>query len=168
MSVESGSTAELLPEYVYSQVPARFTGIEASGKLRLLDAGQTLDLELHGDWVRAVNTNTGEWLPRIAPVRLGASLVWAQGPWSARLDTRHSQAQTDGPAGQLPSQSYTLVNAALSYRQQMGTTTALWFARLDNAGDVLAYSATSILTQSAPGKAPLPGRSLKVGLQLAF
>ena len=167
-SEESGGAADILPEYVYSQVPARFTGLEASGKLRLLDAGQTLDLELHGDWVRAVNTTTGEWLPRIAPVRVGASLVWAQGPWSARLDTKHSGAQTDGPAGQLPTQAYTLVNAALSYRQQMGNTTALWFARLDNAGDVLAYSATSILTQSAPGKAPLPGRSLKLGLQLAF
>ena len=168
MSVESGGTAELLPEYVYTQVPARFTGLEASGRIRLLDAGQTLDLELQGDWVRAVNTNTGEWLPRIAPVRLGASLVWAQGPWSARLDTRHNRAQTDGPASQLPTAAYTLVNASLGYRQQMGTTTALWFARLDNAGDVLAYSATSVLTQSAPGKAPMPGRSLKVGLQLAF
>ena len=167
-SVESGGTADILPEYVYTQVPARFTGIEASGKLRLLDAGQTLDLELRGDWVRAVNTTTGEWLPRIAPVRMGASLVLAQGPWSARLDANHNRAQTDGPAAQLASPAYSLVNASLSYRQQMGTTTALWFTRLDNAGDVLAYSATSILTQSAPGKAPLPGRSLKVGLQLAF
>ena len=167
-SVESGGTADTLPEYVYTQVPARFTGIEASGKLRLLEAGQTLDLELQGDWVRAINTATGEWLPRIAPVRVGASLVWAQGPWGARLDAKHSGAQTDGPVGQLPSQAYTLVNAALSYRQQMGKTTALWFARLENAGDVLAYSATSILTQSAPGKAPLPGRSVKLGLQLAF
>ena len=167
-SVESDGTANILPEYVYTQVPARFTGLEASGKLRLLDAGQTLDLELHGDWVRAINTATGEWLPRIAPVRVGASLVWAQGPWGARLDAKHSGAQTDGPAGQLPSQAYTLVNASVSYRQQMGKTTALWFARLENAGDVLAYSATSILTQSAPGKAPLPGPSVKLGLQLAF
>lgn len=167
-SLESGGTADILPEYVYTQVPARFTGLEASGKLRLLDAGQTLDLELRGDWVRAANTTTGEWLPRIAPVRLGASLVWAQGAWSARLDANHSHAQTDGPAGQLASQPYTLVNAALGYRQPMGATTALWFARLDNAGDVLAYSATSILSQSAPGKAPLPGRSLKLGLQLVF
>jgi len=168
MSVESGGTAGILPEYVYTQVPARFTGIEANGKIRLLDAGQTVDLELRADWLRAINTNTGEGLPRIAPVRLGASMVWAQGPWSARLDANHNQAQTNGPAGQLASQSYTLVNAALSYRQQLGSNTALWFARLDNANDVLAYSATSILTQSAPGKAPLPGRSLKVGVQLAF
>lgn len=167
-SEESGGMADILPEYIYSQITARFTGLEASGKLRLLDAGQSLDLELHGDWVRAVNTTTGEWLPRIAPMRLGASLVWAQGPWSARLDARHNAAQTNGPSNQLATQAYNLVNAALSYRQQMGSTTALWFARLDNAGDVLAYSATSILTQSAPGKAPLPGRSLKLGVQMAF
>ena len=167
-SLESGGMAEILPEYVYRQVQARFSGMEASGKLRVLDAGQTLDVELRGDVVRAINTSSGEALPRIAPVRIGGSLVWAQGPWGARLDANHNRAQTDGPAGQLASQAYTLVNAALSYRQQMGSTTALWFARLDNAGDALAYSATSVLTQSAPGKAPLPGRSLKLGLQLAF
>jgi iron complex outermembrane receptor protein len=44
----------------------------------------------------------------------------------------------------------------------------LWYARVDNIGDVEAYSASSILTQTAPGKAPLPGRSLKVGMQLNF
>ena len=38
----------------------------------------------------------------------------------------------------------------------------------DNLGDVLAYSPTSVLTQTAPGRAPLPGRSLKVGVQVAF
>lgn len=167
-SVESGGLADILPEYVYNQVKARFTGLEASGKLRVLDAGQKLDLEMRGDWVRAINSETGEPLPRIAPVRVGASLVWAQGPWGARLDANHSRAQTDGPAGQIPSQAYTLVNASVNYLQQARGTRVLWFARLVNMGDVLAYSATSILTQSAPGKAPLPGRSLKVGMQLAF
>ncbi len=172
-SIESGGAAEVLPEYIYTQVPARFTGVEASGKIRLFETGQTLDLELRGDWVRATNTTTGEALPRIAPARVGASLVWAQGPWSARLDANHNRAQTDGPPGQLPGQAYTLVNVSASYKQSLGNAmgtpaTALWFARLDNAGDVLAYSATSILTQSAPCKAPLPGRSLRVGVQMAF
>ena len=41
-------------------------------------------------------------------------------------------------------------------------------ALLHDIGDTLAYSSTSILTQTAPGKAPLPGRSLKVGVQLTF
>ena len=30
------------------------------------------------------------------------------------------------------------------------------------------YSATSVLTQTAPGKAPLPGRSVKLGMQASF
>ncbi len=167
-SVESGGAAGVLPEYVYTQVRARFTGLEANGKLRLLDAGHTLDLELRGDWVRAINTTTGEPLPRIAPVRLGASLVWAQGPWGARLDATHARAQTDVPTGQLASDAYSLVNAALTYQQKAGSTQVLWYARVDNLGDALAYKVTSILTQTAPGKAPLPGRSLKLGVQLAF
>lgn len=44
----------------------------------------------------------------------------------------------------------------------------LWYARIDNAADKLAYSATSILTRTAPGKSPLPGRSLKLGLRASF
>jgi iron complex outermembrane receptor protein len=34
--------------------------------------------------------------------------------------------------------------------------------------NALAYSATSVLTTTVFPKAPLPGRSLKVGLRLAF
>jgi iron complex outermembrane receptor protein len=149
-------------------VQARFTGLEASAKLRLLAAAHTLDLELRGDWVRAINTSTGEALPRIAPVRVGAALVWAQGPWSARLDASHASAQTEVAAGQLASDAYTLVNASVTYLQKAGGTNTLWYARVDNLGDTLAYPVTSILTQTAPGKAPLPGRSLKLGVQLAF
>lgn len=167
-SLESGGTAAVLPEYAYTQVQARFSGLEASGKIRLLDTGHTVDVELRGDWVRATNTTSGAPLPRIAPLRLGASLAWSKGPWSARLNANHATAQADVPAGQLASPAYTLVNASLAYQQKAGAATLLWFARLDNAGNVLAYSASSILTQTAPGKAPLPGRSVKLGVQVAF
>jgi iron complex outermembrane recepter protein len=171
-SVESGGAAGILPEFVFQQVPARFTGLEASGNVRLMESaqnsGQTLDLELRGDIVRAVNTATGQPLPRIAPVRVGATLAWARGAWGARFGVNHVAAQNDVPPGQPATQAYTLVNAAVSYRQKVGRTDLLWFARLDNIGDKLAYSATSILTQTAPGKAPLPGRNFKVGLQANF
>ena len=171
-SVESGGTARILPEFFFQQVPARFTGLEASGTIRLMEsaqnAGQTLDLELRGDIVRAVNTATGQPLPRIAPARLGATLAWGQGAWGARFGVNHVAAQNDVAPGQPVTHAYTLVNASLSYRQKVGATDLLWFARLDNIGDKLAYSATSILTQTAPGKAPLPGRNFKVGLQANF
>ena len=159
---------ELLPEYAYRQVRATFRGLEASGTLRLLDAASTLDLELRGDMVRAKNESDGQPLPRIAPLRAGATLVWGQGPWGARLGVDHAMRQDRVPVGELPTDAYTLWSAALSYRMQAGPASMLWYARLDNAGDALAYSASSILTQTAPGKSPLAGRSLKVGLQAAF
>ena len=158
----------ILAEYAYRAVRARFRGLEASGNVRLLDRGPTVDLELRGDVVRATNVDTGEPLPRIAPVRAGAALVYAAGPWRARLGADYAARQSRVPAGELPTDSYTLLNASLNYTQKVGPTSLLWFAKLDNATDRLAYSASSVLTQTVPGKAPLPGRGLKVGLQATF
>jgi iron complex outermembrane receptor protein len=167
-SIESGGTSEILPEYAYTQVKARFSGLEMSGNVRLLQGPQTLDLGLRADVVKAENTTTGQPLPRIAPARLGASLAWAQGPWNAKLDAKHVMAQNDVPAGSLSVGAYNLVNASVSYHQVLPSANLLWFAKLDNLGDSLAYSASSILTQTAPGKAPLPGRSLTLGVQVKF
>ena len=168
ISLESGGAAGILPEFAYSQVGARFTGLEASGNIRLLEGRQTLDLALSADLVRATNTTTGQNLPRIAPARVGAALAWSQGAWGAGFAIKHVAAQNDVAPGQPTTAAYTLLNASLRYQQKMGASTLLWFAKIDNLSDVLAYSTTSILTQTAPGKAPLPGRSLKLGLQASF
>jgi iron complex outermembrane receptor protein len=166
--LERDVDGELLPEFAYRQVRASFRGLEAGGNVRLHDGASTLDLELRGDTVRATNTDTGQPLPRIAPWRAGTTLAWAQGAWGARLGFDHFARQDRVPAGELVTDAYTLWTAALTYRMKAGASNLLWYARLDNAGDKLAYSATSILTQTAPGKAPLPGRSLKLGLQASF
>ncbi len=168
---------QALAEFAYRGVRARFTGIEASGNVRLLgqdgfgrlqDAA-TLDLEWRGDLVRATNTDTGEPLPRIAPARVGATLAWAAGPWGARLGFDHYAAQRRVPlVGQRDTNAYTLWNAALTYRSKAGRANLLWYARIDNIGNELAYSASSILTTTAFPKAPLPGRSFKVGLRATF
>jgi iron complex outermembrane receptor protein len=159
---------EALPGYAYRGVRARFHGLEAGATLRLWESPSVLDLELRGDIVRATNRDTGEPLPRIAPARLGATLAWSQGPWSARVGFDHSARQERVPAGELATGGYTLWNAALTYRMKAGPSSLLWYARVDNASDRLAYSASSILTQTAPGRVPLPGRSFKVGLQASF
>ncbi|NKE65259.1 TonB-dependent receptor [Ramlibacter sp. RBP-2] len=168
-SLESGCSAEVMPEMAYQGVRATFRGVEASGTMRAWDAaGHTVDVELRGDLVRAMNRSIGQPLPRIAPVRVGATGTWSRGPWSARLGFDHHAAQSRVPAGDRPTGSYTLWQASAQYRMQLQRASLLWYARLDNATDRLAYSATSILTQSAPGRVPLPGRSLKVGLQASF
>ena len=77
-------------------------------------------------------------------------------------------AQNDVPVGNLSAGAYNLVNASISYHPVLQSANLLWFAKLDNLGDSPAYSASSILTQTAPGKAPLPGRSLTLGVQVKF
>lgn len=161
-------SAEAFPEFAYQGVPARFRGLEASGSVRLLQSAATVDLELSGDLVRATNANTGQPLPRIAPVRLGTALVVASGPWGGRLGVTRAEGQNRVPSGEQPTGGYTLLNAAVTYTTKVGPSHLLWFARLDNLTNELAYSASSILTQTAPGKSPLPGRGLKVGLQASF
>ncbi|MDT0136906.1 TonB-dependent receptor domain-containing protein [Acidovorax sp. PRC11] len=175
-----------LPEYRYQGVRARFHGLEASGSVRLVGQtgllaqssrligdASTLDLQLRGDVVRATNRDTGQPLPRIAPFRLGSTLQWASGPWRAGLGFDYVAAQDRVPDdGTRATGGYTLWNASLGYRTQwqFGATrsNALWYARLDNITDKLAYSPTSILTTTAFPKAPLPGRSLKVGVRVDF
>lgn len=157
-----------LPVQNYQGVQARFTGLEASGRLRLWQNASTLDLDWRADTVRATNETTGEPLPRIAPLRTGATLAYAQGPWSAKLGMDWHAAQNRVPTGAVATQAYTLVNASVAYRQKWDATLLTWFARLDNMTDQLAYSATSILTTTAFGKSPLPGRAFKLGVQASF
>ena len=170
-----------LTDTAYNGVRARFTGVEASGTVRLAGkggwmgdtaeqlGGQTLDLKLRADAVRATNESTGQALPRIAPMRLGATLAWGSGPWGARLGFDHAMAQNRVPdVGQRATEAYTLWNAALTYKTKQSGADLLWYARVDNITNTLAYSATSVLTTTAFPKAPLPGRSLKVGLQRNF
>ncbi len=157
-----------LPEYAYAGVRARLRGWEASGQSRVWQSAGTLDLLWRADQVLADNLSTGQPLPRIAPWRVGLSGVYRFDAWQARLGFDHAAAQRRVPTGSEPTAAYTLWHASLNYRQTVDVGTVHWFARLDNITNALAYSATSILTSTAPGHVPLPGRSLKLGLQWQF
>jgi iron complex outermembrane recepter protein len=159
---------DALPEYAYEGVRARLRGWEASGQSRVWQGAGALDLHWQADRVLADNLSTGEPLPRIAPWRVGLSGVYSQDAWRARLGFDHAGAQSRVPADSMGTASYTLWHAGLNYRQKASVGTVNWFARLDNLTNVLAYSASSILTSTVPGRVPLPGRSLKMGLQWQF
>ena len=166
--MNSTDTEDDLPVQRYQGVKAQFQGLEASGRQRLSQTTSTLDLDWRADTVRATNESTGKPLPRIAPLRVGATLVYGQGPWSTKIGADWHAAQNRLPEGSVATGAYTLVNASVSYRQKLDNTVLNWFVRLDNLSDQLAYSATSILTSTAFGKSPLPGRSFKLGVQASF
>jgi iron complex outermembrane recepter protein len=172
------------PIYNFQGVRARFMGLESHAKLRMVGGQQALlsndaqhgavDLELRGDMVRADDLTNGRPMPRIAPMRLGADALWSKNAWGARFGFMHAGAQNRMPyitgVTTVPTAAYTMWNAGLNYRAHSGQTNWMFFAKLDNLTNKLAYSSTSSLTQTmTSGYAPpLAGRSLKLGLQASF
>lgn len=163
---EAGDTVEL-PEYVFSGVPARLQGLEIEGRTRLISAPWTLDATGSFDWVRGDNRATGEPLPRIAPRRLQLGLEAAKGAWRGGVQLRHTADQDRVPSTDIATPGATLVDLWASWQQPLGTQAdALWYLKLSNLGDVLAYNATAL--RNARTLAPAAGRALQAGLRIGF
>ena len=154
------------PEYAFKSVPARLHGFEIDGRRRLIDSAWTLDLSGKLDLTRATDSSTGEPLPRVAPMRLALGLDAGFGPWSARIELDHAARQSRVPANDTATASYSIVNLSLTRKFELAGSNALWFLKLGNVGNVLAYNASTIDT--VRGLAPLPGRALKTGLRVSF
>jgi iron complex outermembrane receptor protein len=107
---------EILPEFMYRAVPARFRGLEGEGRFRVLKRAGNLDLLLNASYVRADDRSTGMPLPRIAPWRYGAGLDYQRDRLGARLDATFYSHQNRVAAGELPTDGYTMFNAAVTYR----------------------------------------------------
>ena len=155
-----------VPVYQFMGVPARMYGLELQGNWRLLDKGQTLDLDGKLDLMRATNEATDQPLPRIPPTRLTLGLNWSLGDWTARAEVVHAAAQDRVPTDDPATPAYTLVNLAASWALRVRNTDGLLFLRLNNVGNELGYNATTIATVRP--LAPLPGRGAMVGLRLNF
>ncbi|WP_239250605.1 TonB-dependent receptor domain-containing protein, partial [Candidatus Nitrotoga sp. M5] len=162
--IRSGQEQEELPEGVFSAVKAEFHGFEAEGKFRIYEKKGNLNLNLRADYVRAKNSDTGEPLPRITPMRLGAGLDYQLGKFSAKLDVAHSFKQDRIDANELSTSAYTLTNAKLNYH--FTTQSIHWDAYIkgNNLFNQEARTHTSILKEIAP----LPGRGFLVGVRANF
>lgn len=162
---EDGNTVNV-PEVAFRAVNARMNGLEVEGRKRLLDASYVVDLGGKLDVTRARNASTGEPLPRVAPLRMLVGLDISRGPWNARAEIDHAQRQDRVPATDTPTDGYTIANLSFTRRFTLGETEALWFVKLNNIGDTLAYSASTF--QTVRGLSPLPGRSLKTGVRVVW
>lgn len=157
--------ADGIPEYTYSGVRARFSGIEAQDRWTLSEnAYGKFALELSGDYTRAKNLDTGEDLPRIAPLRLNSGLLWEKDRWQARLDVEHASAQHKKPANESSTDGYTTLGASAGYRFDIGQSEWLAFVKGENLTNQTVRYASSILRDIAPAQ----GRSVQVGLRTSF
>lgn len=156
-----------LPAYAYQGVRARLRGFELELKRELPAwGGWQLALAAQLDAVRGDDLSHGEPLPRLAPMRAGLGLDAQQGSWSVKLDWRLAARQNRVPATDRATAGYGLVKLSVARQVRWGELDALWYLKLDNLGNQLAYSASSIAT--IRDLSPLPGRSVHTGLQVRF
>ena len=149
--------------FEYRQTDARLAGFEAEGRFELADteAGH-FHTRLFADMVRGEDRNTGDNLPRIPPLRFGAGLHYVISSIEASVEATWHDQQTRTAANELPTDSYVLVAADISYA-------------LDEAGVFLFLKGTNLTNDDARQHAsplkdtvPLPGRSLHMGIRWDF
>lgn len=104
---------DLLPEAKFIAVPAVFKGLEAEAKFKLTDR---LNLNLLGDYVHAKDQRTDKYLPRIAPLRVGAGLQYQYNKIGARLDVLKAFEQDRTAENELKTDGYTNVSALATYK----------------------------------------------------
>ncbi len=154
---------EDLPIFEYNQTDARLYGFEAEARIELLDSDSGhLHTRLFTDFVYGEDEKTGAYLPRITPMRYGIGLHFTRDGFSAATEALFHSDQDKTANGELPTDSYTLVNAELSY--EFGEPDIFVFLRGTNLTDEEARQHASPLKDLVP----LPGRSLQLGLRYDF
>ncbi|MCU0868121.1 MAG: TonB-dependent receptor [Burkholderiales bacterium] len=155
-----------LPEAVFRGVKANFRGVEANARVHAIeDAERTLHFDLGVDWTRATDATTGLPLPRIAPLRVLGAVLYRVDRASFRVDVTRAESQGRVTANELPTDRYTLVNAAASYalpRTALGQLSV--FLKVFNLTDDEVRLHTSTLKDLSP----LGGRTVMVGIDGAF
>jgi iron complex outermembrane receptor protein len=159
-------TTETAPVFDYVGVPADFLGGEASVTFHVLEEGKNkLHLELKTDYTRATNPDTDTPLPRIPPWRFGGELIY---DWNERIGASISVLRTDSQTrtdpNELPTDGYTMLNVAATYRLATGAVTWDLLVKGTNLLDEDARAHTSFLKDIAP----LAGRGALVALRASF
>lgn len=178
----TGELEDGLPVYAYRGTGAEFYGIEAETTFHLLgpvespeksapasatapaSADDRLDLQLRADYVRAKDTRSGDPLPRISPFHASAGLDYQHERFGASLEGVFSARQNKVADNELPTDSYFMVNAAVTYRIPMKDTTLDLYVKGVNLTDEEAREHTSFLKDIAP----LGGRGVVAGAKLTF
>ena len=152
------------PCYQNLQANARYLGFEAEGTVKLGQIGSyALNLDGVADYVRATIVGSGP-APRIPPLRLLGGLELQGDRLSVRGEVERSFAQNRITDTETPTDSFTLVNASLSFKPMKGNDRTTITLSANNIFDVEARRAASFLKDYAP----LAGRDIRLTARLSI
>lgn len=163
-ALPNGEEAEGFPVLRYSQVPARFHGVEASGSIEALrwdTGGLTFDAAL--DYTRAKLVDVGP-APRIPPLRLRGGADLRQGNLRLRGEVEWNAAQNRVAGFETPVPAFTLINLSADWHAlgEDGPLTLLLAA--NNLFNVNGRRAASFTRDFVP----VAGRDVRITAKLAF
>ncbi|RVT94348.1 TonB-dependent receptor [Sphingomonas crocodyli] len=156
--VRTGGLEDGLPVYQILQGKARFWGVEAGGSLDLATIGDfTIKADALGDYTRATIKSDGP-APRIPPLRLLGGLGAESGRIDGRVEVEWVDKARRLAPNETPTDSYTLVNAALTFHPFEGDKTTAIMLSANNIFDVNARRHASFLKDFSP----LAGRDFRI------
>lgn len=149
--------------FEFRQTDAELYGYEAEARIELFDTDRGhLHTRVFSDYVHGEQSDSGEYLPQLPPLRYGVGLHYTLDAFEASVEAVAHAKQSKAASNELPTDSYTMLNAEASYA--MDRTGLFVFLRGTNLGDEDARQHASPLKEFAP----LPGRSLQAGVRFEF
>lgn len=167
-AAETGEVSEgefELPIVQYRQADARYYGVEGELTATLIKReGFELEGNLVADYVHAELSNGGGPVPRIPPLRVLGGLSARVGNFGGRVEVEHVTPQDRVAALETPTESFTLVNASLSWRPFGRDNETAVILSANNIFDVDARRHASFTKDFVP----LPGRDIRLAARFSF
>uniref|UniRef100_UPI0030D6FA62 TonB-dependent receptor domain-containing protein n=1 Tax=uncultured Oceanicoccus sp. TaxID=1706381 RepID=UPI0030D6FA62 len=135
-------------------------GFEAQG---IWQINSNVKTTLFADYVRAKLDDGGN-LPRISPMRVGASVDYVYNRLSTNLSYTHYYSQDDVTEPEEASDGYDWIDANINYRIPLNKTELTLFVKAENLTDEEARVHSSFVKEDAPR----PGRNLRIGIRGSF
>ncbi|GAA0303984.1 zinc piracy TonB-dependent receptor ZnuD [Psychrosphaera haliotis] len=156
----TGVTIDELNTYKYEARNAEFYGVEAQW---VWQASSDLKVTLQADSING-KLSSGEYLPRIPPVRLGTTFNYEMENTALELSVMHNFEQDKVAELETATDAYTMVDVKVNHYMTVNNIDMTVFAKINNVFDEEARVHTSFLKNDTL----LPSRAFVLGFRAAF
>lgn len=159
-SFNTGNQRNGMDEAIFKSVKASFKGVELESKQLVTD---NLTANFRTEYVIAKNEDTGAYLPRIAPLKIGIGSTYQKERYSLNINLLHAFAQNKLSVNELKTDAYTNLSLLATYQIPVKYNIEL-FTKANNLLNEDIRDATSYIKDIAPQG----GRSIMFGLRGDF
>ncbi|MDB2373813.1 TonB-dependent receptor [Psychrosphaera haliotis] len=156
----TGVTIDELNTYKYEARNAEFYGVEAQW---VWQASSDLKVTMQADSING-KLSSGEYLPRIPPVRLGTTFNYEMENTALELSVMHNFEQDKVAELETATDAYTMVDVKVNHYMTVNNIDMTVFAKINNVFDEEARVHTSFLKNDTL----LPSRAFVLGFRAAF